>query len=461
MNSKTNPKIVIVGAGIAGLTTAYHLHKCGLDVEVYEARNRVGGRIFTAHINDKIVEFGGQNIHDGGNAENVHQLINELGLSTISRKASLNPIYLEEGSLIQVNNVLKTFPLQGEELKRKLKHLAATSHTMRDILDKLFDQTIFRDKILYHYAESYLAGYCGAMPEHVSTFYVEILFHILTQDICFADQASLPHTSVKGGNSRLTQALADTLTNHVHLNRPLRAISRNATGKYKLIFDKEIVLADIVVLTIPCSVYKDITFEDNIIPHERLTKIKNVHYGTIAKIMVPLTETLNSSQNIFNDKFLGLFNVANDVFVFYYIGDAGYFSETTIVDTYQKSTLFISQIFGKECMPYNNVVMASDRLYGAYNKPVGHSWLNDPFAQGSYFYIAPGQEKILTVVEDVNGVLVKSLFAPIHHSLYFAGEHCALPEEDNGTIQGACNSGIRVVKNILISLGLTPIVKAE
>src|SRR5260221_9252727 len=66
VQSPTNPKIAIIGAGIAGLTTAYHLNKQGLDVLVYEARSRVGGRILTALINDKIVELGGQNIHDSG-----------------------------------------------------------------------------------------------------------------------------------------------------------------------------------------------------------------------------------------------------------------------------------------------------------------------------------------------------------------------------------------------------------
>jgi monoamine oxidase len=63
------PTIVVVGAGLAGLTTAYRLQEKGANVHVYEARNRVGGRIFTAKIGNDIVELGGQNISDGGDFE--------------------------------------------------------------------------------------------------------------------------------------------------------------------------------------------------------------------------------------------------------------------------------------------------------------------------------------------------------------------------------------------------------
>jgi monoamine oxidase len=45
---KPRPKVVIVGAGIAGLTTAYRLQQANIDVEVFEARNHVGERIFSA-----------------------------------------------------------------------------------------------------------------------------------------------------------------------------------------------------------------------------------------------------------------------------------------------------------------------------------------------------------------------------------------------------------------------------
>lgn len=40
-------KIAVIGAGLAGLTSAYRVQQAGLKVDVFEASNRVGGRVFS------------------------------------------------------------------------------------------------------------------------------------------------------------------------------------------------------------------------------------------------------------------------------------------------------------------------------------------------------------------------------------------------------------------------------
>ena len=44
--------------------------------------------------------------------------------------------------------------------------------------------------------------------------------------------------------------------------------------------------------------------------------------------------------------------------------------------------------------------MARDESFVQYNGPVGYSWPNDPYVKGSYSYIAPGQETILTATSE-------------------------------------------------------------
>src|SRR5690606_15468750 len=79
--------VVVVGAGLAGLTAARTLRRAGVDVVVLEARDRVGGRTLNHFLehgpdpeNDAVVELGGQWIGPGH--QRIRALIDELGLST-------------------------------------------------------------------------------------------------------------------------------------------------------------------------------------------------------------------------------------------------------------------------------------------------------------------------------------------------------------------------------------------
>jgi monoamine oxidase len=53
-------KVVILGTGVAGLTSAYELSNAGYDVTLLEARNRVGGRSYTARKGVELTELGGE-----------------------------------------------------------------------------------------------------------------------------------------------------------------------------------------------------------------------------------------------------------------------------------------------------------------------------------------------------------------------------------------------------------------
>ena len=71
--------VVVVGAGIAGLTTAYRLSKLGVDVTVLEASERVGGRMSTDRRDGYLIDRGAQFLSDGYSV--ICELISELGLA--------------------------------------------------------------------------------------------------------------------------------------------------------------------------------------------------------------------------------------------------------------------------------------------------------------------------------------------------------------------------------------------
>ena len=75
------PRIVIVGAGLAGLSCAYRLRQAGYVAEVYEASDRVGGRCWTGRgdfADGQLYEHGGELIDQGHNE--IRNLAQELGL---------------------------------------------------------------------------------------------------------------------------------------------------------------------------------------------------------------------------------------------------------------------------------------------------------------------------------------------------------------------------------------------
>ena len=81
--SNLNPRIAIVGGGIAGLHCGYVLQKAGIHSMIYEGSNRLGGRIFTKSnvFGDNLTtEFGGELI-DSSHAD-MFALIREFGIET-------------------------------------------------------------------------------------------------------------------------------------------------------------------------------------------------------------------------------------------------------------------------------------------------------------------------------------------------------------------------------------------
>lgn len=447
-----HPKIVVIGAGIAGLTAAYLLQKEGKEVEVYEARSRVGGRVLTASVGGHVAELGAQNINDGGNAIHIRRLIGEMGLDFSEGSANLSHSYFNGEKLINVDPLLRQMRFNPIVLKNRLQELISKARTLKEILDGILGE----NPILHKVMAVRLAAYEGASIENLSPLYSETLYHMLLGGICSVHQGNgdlVNFMTIKGGNGLFPEKIAENLHGRVHLNQPLAHVAKELDGTFTLLFqDGGKVKADIVILAIPCSVYNSIVFEKNVLSPERLQAIQNVRYGKNAKILVPFATPPLSRRGLINDGSVSFFDDARAILTLYCTGEASRFSDQTIRNAYARARPMLELGYGGACPSFISPIYAHDRAFASYQAPVGFSWPNDPYARGSYSYISSGQEAVLTAMSEEYGEKCKTLFAPIDQKLYFAGEHASILMDVPGTMEAACESGERTARMILNTL---------
>ncbi len=441
---KQNPaKVVVVGAGIAGLTTAYRLQQQGLDVEVYEARGRVGGRVFTIQVDGELGELGGQNLYDGGEPKNLSSLIDETRLEVQKDAVLLDHAYFDGEKVIPSTDLYPLF--DPDALQEQLSVIRKESTTMLEVLSSLFEP----NDPVFKCLSVRLAGYEGATIEQLSSHYTETLQYMLLGGICVVHQEkTVRFATIKGGNSLLPERLATALGSRVYLNKSLMSLSRTTDDGYTLVFhDGNVVKADILVLAIPCSVYGDIHFQEGLIPQDTLTAIRSINYGTNAKILISVAEVPTQKINIINDRMGAYFKENSNILTCYYTGKYGRFSADSITDLFEQGRPMLEMGYSLTAIP--TPILARDESFVHYQGSVGYSWPNDPYVKGSYSYIAPGQETLFTALTEVDGETVKKLFEPIENSLYFAGEHATILHNAPGTMEAACESGERAARMIV------------
>ncbi len=110
--------VVVIGAGAAGLTAANDLRTAGLSVAVLEARDRVGGRLWTDTIEGAMLEIGGQWISPDQQA--LIDTVAELGLSTFSRYREGDSVYVgPDGTVTRfTGDVFPVAPATAAEIER-------------------------------------------------------------------------------------------------------------------------------------------------------------------------------------------------------------------------------------------------------------------------------------------------------------------------------------------------------
>ncbi|TDL45204.1 flavin monoamine oxidase family protein [Microbacterium oleivorans] len=237
--------VVIVGAGAAGLTAANELRKAGLSVAVLEARERVGGRLWTDVIDGAMLELGGQWVSPDQDA--LIDTVAELGLDTFSRYREGDSVYVgPDGAVSRFTGEM--FPVSPEtertidEITQRLDAMVAEidpdrpfAHPKAAEWDTITWDAWLRQQTDDDEAVRNLAFATGSAmltkPTHA--------FSLLQSLLMAASAGSYSHLvdadfildkRVVGGLQQVPVLLAERLGDDVFLNRPVRTIEWSDAG---------------------------------------------------------------------------------------------------------------------------------------------------------------------------------------------------------------------------------------
>ena len=130
--TSSKPSVLVLGAGLSGLQAALSLTRLGYEVQLIEARERIGGRVFTKKINSTHIELGAEWI--GSNDTRMLSLCNEFKLPLLDHRLTTrlffeNKYYApgewEEDPAWQaaLEVIIKNFPHLKQEEVSKLKNI--------------------------------------------------------------------------------------------------------------------------------------------------------------------------------------------------------------------------------------------------------------------------------------------------------------------------------------------------
>ncbi len=455
------PRIVVVGAGLAGLTAAYSLRKAGYSATVYEATDRLGGRCWTdrsSWADGQTTEHGGELIDQ--NHTQIRSLAHELGLDLVNllaaepngtgdryyfdgtvypyaqAKSDLQAIYQQlhsDASAASFPTLYNSFTARGLELD----HMSirdwinayvpgGSGSTLGQLLDVAYTIEYGADASVQSSLNLiYLLAYQGAGNIRI-----------------FGKSNEKYH--VVGGNDQIVSRLAAALRGQIRTGVALTALADRGDGTWSVTVTAgkktSTVIADQVILALPFSLLRSVDLSRANLPTRKLNAINQLSMGTNSKLHLQFSRRhwyqFDCNGATYADTgYQNTWEVsrgqtgASGILVDYTGGAIGNgFGPSKTPAQYGQA--FLGQL--EPVLP-GITPLWNGRVTLDY-------WAGNPWTRGSYSYWTVGQYTTIAGVE-------REAVGTCH----FAGEHTSI--DFQGYLNGAVETGQRAAAEVIAALG--------
>lgn len=440
--------VIVIGAGAAGITAAVALARAGLKVTILEARDRIGGRIFTLQDQrlNAPVELGAEFIH--GRAPEIWTLL---------KKNRVRPTEVDGDTWCERNGELKIcdFFSEVDEVLEKM-YGQKRDVSFSEFLDRYCPDSANGPQLqeAKEWATRYVSGFNAADPALVGVLWLV--------------EQMRAEEKIEGDRSfRLEHGYADLIDifqreldqSHIALlkDRVVETIrwgSKDVEIQARGPRGSESFECRRVLITVPLGVLQAKRAQEGAIgfnpelPDQKKQAIRNIMMGKVNRITLRFRKAFwhelprgrkRNSKSMRNMSFL----LSNDVSFptwwtmapkmvpllvgwapFRYAEKLTGQSESFVAE---RSLESLSRILG----------VGTKEVEAGFERAYTHDWQTDPYSRGAYSYGKAGSYRA-----------GRDLGKPIEDRLYFAGEATDI-SGNNGTVHGAIASGDRAAKEII------------
>jgi len=446
--STDDERIIVIGAGLAGLSCAYELDQAGFNVMLIEARSRPGGRVSTYRnpFSDNLYSEMGAEYVDSTDIY-VQEYCKKFDLKILPAK-QYDGIYLRdnrlsmkglrlgndklpyegiiEGKLFgqEVQYIQKWIDLVKQKGINSPEVMALDNMSVEEILKKGGAPKDIID--LYTYA--------NATEETTVNSKISALYMVLANSRTSNFSENTVEGRILGGNDQLPKILARKLGKKIMYNTPLYRLDHDSKGIVATVKENEKFIqipAKKCVLAIPTPVLRNIEINPSF-SSAKTECINNQEYGHAMKIAMQYQKRFwdddNSiGQRVFTDTPLRR--------IYHFSIDQPGPRGILLSFTSAEDAIQIGRLDDKERLRIVQSTCESiwPNALDYWERGVIKYWNEDPWVKGSYSFAGVGQKNYRNILSKTEG------------SIFFAGEHTAI---QRASMNGAIESGFRVFKEL-------------